>query len=66
MERWVSYDIDRVRGTFGVRGLSISEWNHVSVKSFVLNNTEGIHGSMQQLMKWQNILMIHNNEIIVK
>ena len=65
-EHWVSYIIDRVRGTFGLRGSLISDLNYASVKSFVLKNTEGIHGSMQQLMKRQKKFIMNNNDIRVK
>ena len=50
-KHWTSYEIDRVRGTFGLRGSSIFELYHFSVKSFDTKNLDGIHGSMQQLMK---------------
>ena len=61
-----SYEIDRVRGIVDLRGSSIFESNHASVKSFVFKNTEVIHDSMQQLMKQQHKLMMNNNDIIVK
>ena len=35
-KRWVSYAIDRVKGTFGLRGSLISESNHSTVQIFVL------------------------------
>ena len=33
---WAPYLIDEVKGTFGLRGSSLSESNHGSVKHFVL------------------------------
>ena len=66
MNFWTSYDIDRVRGTFGSSGSSISESNHAGVNSFVLKNIEGIYRSMQQLMKKQNKLIMNSNDILVK
>ena len=45
------HDIHKVTGIFDLRESSISEFNHESVKRFVINNSDGIHRSMQQLMK---------------
>ena len=47
---WASYNIDNVRGTFGLRGSSRSESDQSRVNTFVSHNLEGIHGPMQQLM----------------
>ena len=58
--------IDSVKGTFGLRGSSRSESNHSSVKIFVSQYLEGIHGAMQQLMRRQHKLMLQNNELIFK
>ena len=52
-ERWASYAIDRVKGTCGLRGSSMSESNHSTINKFVLKNIEGIHGLMLQLIKCQ-------------
>ena len=65
-KHWILYAIDRVKCTFALHGSSISEYNHTSVKSLVIENTDGIHRSMYQLMKRQNKLMMNNNDIIVK
>ena len=59
---WASYNIDNVRGTFGLRGSSRSESDQSRVNTFVSHNLEGIHGPMQQLMSWQHKLMLKNNE----
>ena len=61
---WASYNIDNAKGTFGLRGSSRSESNYSSVRFFVSQNLEGIHGAMQQLMSRQHKLMLQNNEII--
>ena len=45
-EFWAAYIIDSVKGTFGLRGSSRSESNHSSVKIFVSQYLEGIHGAM--------------------
>ena len=50
---WAPFIIDKVKVTFGKRGSSHSESNHHSVKSFVIRNVDGIHGTMQELMKRQ-------------
>jgi len=65
-EFWAAYIIDSVKGTFGLRGSSRSESNHSSVKNFVSQYLEGIHGAMQQLMRRQHKLMLQNNELIFK
>ena len=52
-ERCASYAIDRVKGTCGLRGSSMSESNHSTINKFVLKNIEGIHGLMLQLIKCQ-------------
>ena len=43
---WVSFIIDKVKGTFGKRGSSHLESNHHSVKRFIIRNVDGIHGIM--------------------
>ena len=45
-KNWVTYVIDSVKGTFGLRGSSRSESNHNSVKKIVSQYLEGIHGAM--------------------
>ena len=50
---WAPFIIDKVKGTFGIRGSSHLESKHHSVKTFVLKNVDGIHGAMQELMKRQ-------------
>ena len=52
-EHWDPYLIDEVKGTFGLRRSSLSESNHVSVRNFVLEHTDGMHGAMYELMKRQ-------------
>ena len=44
-EYWASYAIDRKKDILGLRGSLIYESNHSSVKSFILLNTEEIHGT---------------------
>ena len=63
---WAPFIIDKVKGTFGIRGSSHSESNHHSVKSFVIRNVDGIHGAMQELMKRQKTLMLKNNHEIAQ
>ena len=61
-----AFVIDSVKGTFSLRGSSRYESNHSSVKIFVSQFLEGIHGTMQQLMMRQHKLMLQNNKIIFK
>ena len=61
---WAPYLIDEVKGTFGLRGSSLSESNHASVKNFVLEYTDGMHGAMYELMMRQKKLMLTNHELI--
>ena len=65
-EFWAAYIIDSVKGTFALRGSSHTESNHSSVKIFVSQYLEDIHGAMQQLMRRQHKLMLQNNELIFK
>ena len=62
---WVSYVIGRVRFTFSFRVSSISESTYSTVKSFELQNTERMHGSMQQLMKHKKA-MTNKNDILTR
>ena len=50
----------QVKCTFGLRVSSYSESNHCSVTIFVIQYTEIIHGTMQELMKRQKSMMIKN------
>ena len=45
---WVSYNIDSVKGIFGLHGSF--RFNKSSVQNFISQNLEDIHGAMQQLM----------------
>ena len=47
-----------------MRGSSLSESNHASVKKFVLEYTDGMHGAMYELMMRQKKLMLTNHELI--
>ena len=54
----------QVKCTFSLRWSSYSESNHYSVTIFVIQHTESIHGTMQELMKRQKSLMMKNQSII--
>ena len=61
---WDLYLIDLVKGTFGLRWSSYSEFNRSSVIFFVIKQTEGMYGAISELMKRQRILMLKNHNII--
>ena len=61
---WDLYLIDQVKGTFGLRWSSYSEFHRSSVIFFVIKHTEGMYDAMPELMKRQRILMLKNHNII--
>ena len=47
----IIFVIGRIQGIFGLRELSHAESKYVNVNYFVIQNTEGVYGVMQELMK---------------
>ena len=61
---WAPYLINEVKGTFGLRGSSLSESNHASVKKIVWEYTNVMYGAMYELMMYQKKIMFTNHELI--
>ena len=55
---WATYLIDQVKYIFGLQRSSYSESNHSSVIFFVIEYTEGMHGTMSDLTKRQRSLIL--------
>ena len=52
-----------MKGVMSLRGLSISDSNNCSIKKIVIQNREGVHGKINDLMKRQKKLIKINNKI---